>query len=415
MEQSSEKPPIVFVSYSHEGASHQKRVLSLAARLRKEGGCDSHLDRYEVGVANWPRWMMREIKAADYVLMVFTPTYERRFLGEEKAGRGRGVTWEGTIITNQLYAAAAANELKFIPVVFSTTDSKWVPREVFSGSVYVLFDEWRPLLRRLWRKPSVLPPPVRPTVGGAAKRSAVSRAPSRDRIRHHRVTAPARPGRPGLGEALLVLFVGAERGTGLDLRGQLRLTKAAIQRARFGRSVAIAGVFNVTLDRMLMELHGRSPAILHLSGKQDDGQVKMHNKRGDLVPVSADRLAALLARSHTMLQLVILDTCRSLSQARLITSTVNFAIGVAGDIAEPVAINFFAMFYNALANGASVKRAFDLAWGLESAKLDGDRAYRREFEDIVETDFDPDQHLPRLVSRKGLNPDRMVLVPTPPR
>ena len=46
--------------------------------------------------------MRRQIKQAEFVLLVCTETYNRRFEGEEP-GRGRGVTWEGAILTQELY------------------------------------------------------------------------------------------------------------------------------------------------------------------------------------------------------------------------------------------------------------------------------------------------------------------------
>ena len=47
--------------------------------------------------------MMNQVDAADYVLVVCTETYYHRFRGKEKPGIGKGVVWEGAIITNELY------------------------------------------------------------------------------------------------------------------------------------------------------------------------------------------------------------------------------------------------------------------------------------------------------------------------
>jgi hypothetical protein len=40
--------PKVFISYSHESAEHEQRVLALAERLRKDG-VDVQLDQYVAG------------------------------------------------------------------------------------------------------------------------------------------------------------------------------------------------------------------------------------------------------------------------------------------------------------------------------------------------------------------------------
>src|SRR5271165_323628 len=402
----AKKAPVVFISYSHESDGHSERVLRFANRLRTEAGCESRLDRYvEASVANWPRWMRQQIREADYVLMIFTRKYRRRFDGEEDDNHGRGVVWEGTIIENSLYAAAAGSAtLKFVPAAFSDRDAVQVPTDVFSGTIFIVPRDWDRLLSRLRRRASVEAPSVRRSATalraatGFAKDSSASRTPPR--------SAP-----PKFASGILsVLFVGAQRGTNLNLRSQLSRTKEAIRRARFGRSVEMTGVFNVTPDEMLVELHRLSPQVLHLSGRQDRGLIRMHDQSGQLAAVSADQLATLLCQYQHMLRLIILDTCWSLAQAKMIVQTVDCAIGVAAKITEPVAIDFFAMFYNALATGASVGRAFGLAFGLELAKIKGDRKYRRVVEWSVGSKFDAKEHLPQLVGRKGLDLDKLILV-----
>ena len=385
----SKRMKTVFVSYSHDSARHSNAVRRLVDRLREVAGCDSRLDAYVDGtVAKWPKWMRLQIRDADFVLMIFTRIYRRRFDGEERGPEGRGVTWEGTIIQNTLYAAADPDGLKFIPVVLHTNDLRHVPRDVFSGTTYVLPRDWPRLIRHI--------------KGGAiASRGGFSE--KRPPLSKQRYSSSPR-------NVLPVLFVGAQKGTFLNLRGQLARTKEAIARAKFGKSVRIMGVFNLTLDNILMELNRLSPSILHLSGKQEGGQIKLHNERGQLAPLSADHLATLLSDYSTMLRMVILDTCDSLPQARTIAHTIDFAVGVRRAIAEPVAIDFFAMFYNAIASGYPVQRAYEVAFGLELAKIEGNTKYRREIEGIIECKFSPNLHLPQLAVRRGIDARKTILV-----
>ena len=88
-------PPKVLISYSHDSPEHRDRVLVLSKRLRKDG-IDCTIDQYVVvPPEGWPRWMEKQIRNSDFVLIVCTETYYRRVLGEEDPGRGRGVRWEG--------------------------------------------------------------------------------------------------------------------------------------------------------------------------------------------------------------------------------------------------------------------------------------------------------------------------------
>lgn len=403
----SRSGPTVFVSYSHESSRHNQQVLDLANRLRTEIGSHSVLDLYfDHTVSNWPLWMRRQLTIADFVVMVFTSTYRRRFDGKERAGTGKGVIYEGSIITNMIYSAAGSESKirRFIPVVFRESDIKHVPQDVFSGNTFILDKHWDRFRRFIQKTPTVvapsiqtddIEPPIAPLHPLQSEKVSTHVESEIDSIQKRRLS---------------VLFIGAERGTWLDLQGQLKSTKAAIRKGTFGSACHFTGLFNLTIDRIVMEINSRKPDVLHLSGKQDGGQILFHDRFGNLVPVSADRLAGLLLDLEWRPRLIVLDTCFSLRQARLLARKVDLAIGVQDGIAEPIAIDFFAMFYNSLANGASVRQAFQVATGLELAKLEGDPKYRNEIEQILEVDFRPDLHLPRLVVRKGLRAEKVFLI-----
>jgi hypothetical protein len=70
----------VFISYSHDSIEHEQRALGLAERLRQDG-VDAQLDQYVAGtpLIGWPRWMLDQLDSAQFVLMVCTETYYRRF------------------------------------------------------------------------------------------------------------------------------------------------------------------------------------------------------------------------------------------------------------------------------------------------------------------------------------------------
>jgi TIR domain len=80
--------PKVLISYSHDSPEHKDRVLVLSNRLRGEG-IDCTIDQYLlVPPEGWPRWMEKQIRESDFVLMVCTETYYRRVLGQPDPDRG---------------------------------------------------------------------------------------------------------------------------------------------------------------------------------------------------------------------------------------------------------------------------------------------------------------------------------------
>jgi tetratricopeptide (TPR) repeat protein len=145
--------PRVFISYSHDSPEHADRVLALADRLRAEG-IDCQLDQYETSPPEgWPRWMLNQVEAADFVLVICTETYNLRFSGKAEAGKGLGVKWEGAIITQELYDAEA-NNTRFVPVVFSAADIAHIPIPLRGATHYDLGkSDYDSLYRRLTNQP----------------------------------------------------------------------------------------------------------------------------------------------------------------------------------------------------------------------------------------------------------------------
>ena len=145
MTENTKAPTKVFISYSWDSEDHKERVLALANALRKNWGIEADIDQYVrakppfTPLRGWDLWMEKRIDWAEFVLIVSTETYKRRFSGDEQPGTGRGVTWEGTIIRQNLYNDQLINT-KFIPVVFSTQDLVHVPIILNGNDKYILED-----------------------------------------------------------------------------------------------------------------------------------------------------------------------------------------------------------------------------------------------------------------------------------
>jgi tetratricopeptide (TPR) repeat protein len=167
--------PRVFVSYSHDSLLHQTRVLELSNRLRTEG-VDCHIDvYYEAPPEGWPRWMLNQVEDADYVLVVCTEAYERRFQGRELPGKGKGAKWEGAVITQQLYDAELYNT-RFIPVLFDTSDEPHIPIVLRGTTFYDISTEdgYLRLYRRFTAQLEIAFPPVAETVREMPARDIVA-------------------------------------------------------------------------------------------------------------------------------------------------------------------------------------------------------------------------------------------------
>jgi len=138
MKPMSREPTPVFISYSHDSAEHRDLVLSLSERLRQDG-FDAQIDQYVNGTPTegWPRWMLDQLDRAAFVLVVCTETYYRRFRGHEEQNLGKGVNWEGALITQLIYDSRSRTS-KFVPLLCDAAHADFIP-EPLRGDTHYLF------------------------------------------------------------------------------------------------------------------------------------------------------------------------------------------------------------------------------------------------------------------------------------
>lgn len=148
--------PKVFISYAWETEGHRAWVKNLADKLLSDG-IEAILDQYDVNPGDrLPQFMEQSVSAADYVLIVCTPTYKRK-----ADGREGGVGYEGHIISNELYSKS--NERKFIPLLKEGDPGESMPSflagklaiDLRGGLDAAGYDDLRATLFHLKRKPPV--------------------------------------------------------------------------------------------------------------------------------------------------------------------------------------------------------------------------------------------------------------------
>jgi WD40 repeat protein len=133
--------PSVFISYSHDPTdpTHAERVAGLAASLLRDGlkvFFDQNRGDEEEGL-QWPIWMDDKIQEADYVLLVCTELYWKKVRQKVAEDEGRGVCWEANIIYALLYEKKL-NTTKFLPVLFSPADRRFIPTPLGGRDYFVL-------------------------------------------------------------------------------------------------------------------------------------------------------------------------------------------------------------------------------------------------------------------------------------
>jgi hypothetical protein len=109
--------PRVFVSYAHESAEHRARVLAFATFLRR-AGVEAVLDVWSAGTRqDWYSWAIRELTAADFVLVIASERYRTTGDGNGPNGEHRGVQSEAALLRELVYADRATWLPKVLPVL----------------------------------------------------------------------------------------------------------------------------------------------------------------------------------------------------------------------------------------------------------------------------------------------------------
>jgi regulator of sirC expression with transglutaminase-like and TPR domain len=175
------KPPRVFISYSWESEDHKSWVRHLGEKLY-EAGIEARLDQWFVQPGeSFTAFMEQEVAAADFVLVVCTPSYAHK-----SNNRQGGVGYEQQIVSGQLMSGTARS--KFIPILrkgeYEPGPNSAIPTH-FLGVAWIEFrndvafeESLEDLIRVIFSKPRFAPPPL-----GARRSLETITATSPNRIR----------------------------------------------------------------------------------------------------------------------------------------------------------------------------------------------------------------------------------------
>ncbi len=128
--------PVAFISYAWETSAdptHREWVKDLATRLRTDG-VDVRLDRWLARPGTQlPRLMDKQIREAQFVILVCTPEYKRK--SDDEVG---GVGYEGTILSARLLAEHPDRREMVIPLLRKGDWNESAPT-LFLGVYYLDF------------------------------------------------------------------------------------------------------------------------------------------------------------------------------------------------------------------------------------------------------------------------------------
>lgn len=167
-----------------------------------------------------------------------------------------------------------------------------------------------------------------------------------------------------------ILFLGANPRSSdrrrelppLSIRGEADRIQHHLLSAGQGIRVELTATLAARFDDMRRSLLVHRPHVLHVSGHgATGGGIELEDDRGESRPVTALVVADLLRILRRDLRLVVFNACNSLGLAEACSVYVDCAVGMREPIRDNEAIAFAGPLYEALGQGESVGRAFELA------------------------------------------------------
>lgn len=135
-----------------------------------------------------------------------------------------------------------------------------------------------------------------------------------------------------------------------------------------GRGVDLDYWPDVRLDQLADRLLEAPADVLHFSGhSSEDGSLTMRNRDGRIVHLRPEGVADVIGAFADQLRCVVLVSCFSDALAQHLRDEIGIVVGMKSSVDDEAAIEFVCAFYNALARGHSIGRAFRVAAGMMRA------------------------------------------------
>lgn len=277
--------PLVFISYAWESEVFRTQVKALRDYLLANGVAvvadfDHAITTPAVG---WTTWMQHSIEDAALVLVVCSPSYRPRFEKRAPVTSGKGVAWEGAVITQELYNAAQRNS-KFYPVFPDPFNFDHCPLALQPWSNNLAFPSGQANILALVCQQLGLPPPGATGVASGDNPYTPWQAPPRHFF--------------GRGDVLRSLQMALEQGRSVSLVGDRRIGKSSLLHVWQERARGLGRVV-VMLDGQKMAIASCAGLVTAITG--------LPVEAGDDAEMAANALDNWLNNFPLLPPLVLLD------------------------------------------------------------------------------------------------------------
>lgn len=162
---------------------------------------------------------------------------------------------------------------------------------------------------------------------------------------------------------LTVLLLGASPNgvSRVDYGAEAREIKQRVQQGKERDLIEVIPCSAVQPGDLQKLLLDSKPHVVHFAGHAGEHTLLLEAEEGKKAPVDGAAFAELMRICADDVHVVVLNGCYTDEQAKEMIRYVDFAIGMKDATAGKAACLFAASLYGALASGASLERAFELA------------------------------------------------------
>jgi len=150
-----------------------------------------------------------------------------------------------------------------------------------------------------------------------------------------------------------------KRTNHLRLDEEEREIKNGLQRSKNREHFIISSIWAVRIRDLRRALLDGEPNIVHFMGHGTEEALIIEDDSGEKKEVYSQALSNLFKLSAKHLEIVVLNACYSKYLANIISTHINYVIGMKQEINDRAAIEFSVGFYDALGAGRDVKEAFE--------------------------------------------------------
>ncbi|MEM9594536.1 MAG: carboxypeptidase regulatory-like domain-containing protein [Acidobacteriota bacterium] len=161
-------------------------------------------------------------------------------------------------------------------------------------------------------------------------------------------------------ETILVLAASPVDTEPLRLGAEIAAVEAAIRSSRFAGALRVRSLTAPNRESVRRALLEHRPVLVHFAGHGTPEGLVFETEDGHPEVVAGDVLRDLFGHFTPSLRCVVLNACYSEVQARAISRTVDFVVGMPPTLDDPAALAYVRAFYDAIGAGEGVAEAVQL-------------------------------------------------------